>query len=692
MSGGQVTRNGLIGTSISKRVYDQLKLRENALANKGTEPEWQKLYTGKTAWVKLSSSVNIDGSSNEAKNNVLTGRGIIGDSGVNPGYNTSDKLGVRPIPGLTNLSIQSINRFGTLRNAVVEFKVYDVERLSDLEALYMRPGFSILLEWGHTAYKTASGVSTSPKTVDGFFTNTRASKIEEAIRRIEESTEGNYAGLFGYIKNFQWSFNVDGSYNCRIEIISKGELLESIQYAIYPPDKEEDDNDEANLDKNRSPIHRVLYAIKEAIPSEEDSSSNQPAQSTSLLSGIGNTAIANKLLGRTKTIGPFSQESESDDSNQFLSYIQLGALLEVFNIAILPKDSKQVISPFAPNIVSRYVTHPFHFSGNPGVCMLPKNSKAYPKQNGKFVRTTSSYATLLGIPPFNSENVHEIWLNVDYLLTELNNSIDDRTGQSSVFTFLQNVLAGVEGALGDINELDIAYDEEFNVHYIVDRRYVGNVKELRGIRVSGKATTATNLSITSKLSPRLGTLIAISAQNSRSVSDVGIEAENLFKWNEGLVDRIITERIVGAEKTPEITSVQDEDDLEKKVNKEEDPYRKARKKIIKALKRFAKNTYKPSDYTALASSHIFAQKTLLRYNLRTDENKKKPRPGIIPFEISVTLDGISGFKIGETFDIEDDYIFPKRYRGVIAFIITGLEHSIQGNRWTTTIKAQTVTK
>lgn len=690
MSNGQVTRNGLIGTSISKRVYDQLKLRENALANKGTEPKWQKLYTSKTAWVKLSSSVNVDGDGGaKAKSNILTGRGITGDSGVNPGYNTSENLGIRPIPGLTNLSIQSINRFGTLRNAVVEFKVYDVERLSDLESLYMRPGFSILLEWGHTAYKTASGVSTSPKTVDGFFTNTRASVIEKKIRSIEESTEGNYAGLFGYIKNFQWSFNIDGSYNCRIEIISKGELLESIQYAIYPPVEEgAEEGEEANLDKNRSPIHRALYAIKEDIPSAEDSSGTQPAQSAKFLSTVGNIAIANKLIGRTRVIGPFSQE-EGETGDQYLSYIQLGALLEVFNIAVLPKDRKQVISPFAPNIVSRYVTHPFHFSGNPGVCRLPKDSKAYPGLKGTFLRTTNRYTAALGTPPFNSENVHEIWLNVDYLLTELNNTVDDRTGQALVFTFLQNVLAGVEGALGGINELDIAYDEELNVHYIIDRRYIGDVKKLRGIRVSGKATTATNLSITSKLSPRLGTLIAISAQASQQISDVGIEAENLFKWNDGLEDRIITERIVGEEKSPEITSVKDEDALEKEADKQEDPYQKARKKIIKALKRFAENIYKPSDYTALTSSHILVQKTLLRYNIRTN---KKPSPGIIPFELSITLDGISGFKIGETFDIEDHYIFPKRYRGAIAFIITGLEHSIQGNRWTTTIKAQTVTK
>ena len=58
----------------------------------------------------------------------------------------------------------------------------------------------------------------------------------------------------------------------------------------------------------------------------------------------------------------------------------------------------------------------------------------------------------------------------------------------------------------------------------------------------------------------------------------------------------------------------------------------------------------------------------------------------------MTLDGIGGFKIGQVFEIVDPNIFPAKYRGEIAFIITGLEHSIENNRWTTTLKAQTVTK
>jgi muramidase (phage lysozyme) len=53
------------------------------------------------------------------------------------------------------------------------------------------------------------------------------------------------------------------------------------------------------------------------------------------------------------------------------------------------------------------------------------------------------------------------------------------------------------------------------------------------------------------------------------------------------------------------------------------------------------------------------------------------------------MDGISGIKIGQAFRI-NDAIMPAKYNGVVGFIVTGVDHAITGNRWTTTLKAQTM--
>lgn len=54
------------------------------------------------------------------------------------------------------------------------------------------------------------------------------------------------------------------------------------------------------------------------------------------------------------------------------------------------------------------------------------------------------------------------------------------------------------------------------------------------------------------------------------------------------------------------------------------------------------------------------------------------------------MDGIGGVVIGNAFNIPDSAL-PKRYREKkVAYIVTGVNHSIQNNDWTTTIEAQTL--
>lgn len=73
-------------------------------------------------------------------------------------------------------------------------------------------------------------------------------------------------------------------------------------------------------------------------------------------------------------------------------------------------------------------------------------------------------------------------------------------------------------------------------------------------------------------------------------------------------------------------------------------------------------------------------------------SKNKATP-IVPIELSITLDGISGIRIGEQFSIPTN-ILPAAYKTnngkrKINFIVTGLSHSIKDNKWVTTITSQT---
>lgn len=64
-------------------------------------------------------------------------------------------------------------------------------------------------------------------------------------------------------------------------------------------------------------------------------------------------------------------------------------------------------------------------------------------------------------------------------------------------------------------------------------------------------------------------------------------------------------------------------------------------------------------------------------------------PGLIPVQLSITMDGIAGFVIGQVFKIKDiENVLPENYKNY-GFILTAIDHSINAGRWETTVKALT---
>ena len=72
-------------------------------------------------------------------------------------YEHSPEFGFQPMMGITDFKIVTQSAFGTLRKATVTIKAFTPDQLSILETLYFRPGFSMLLEWGNSAYIDKNG-------------------------------------------------------------------------------------------------------------------------------------------------------------------------------------------------------------------------------------------------------------------------------------------------------------------------------------------------------------------------------------------------------------------------------------------------------------------------------------------------------------------------------------------------------
>jgi GH24 family phage-related lysozyme (muramidase) len=245
--------------SLFKEPFDheiagQLNARQKLISKENRSPSDLVYLNSKTAWAQLRSSVDIVGSDSKkvvglALNNVLTG-GVLNPSGGQKSglgsydtsayshqtYNASTQknenniLGIRPMPGITNISIQNKGAYGSLRQATVTFQCWDIKQLDILEQLYMRPGYTVLLEWGWNPYIDNSGKLISQKKEDSKFFSRKDIQLQDylsELRKLSLESNGNYDAMFGYVMNYGWKYRVDGGFDCTTEIISTGELLES---------------------------------------------------------------------------------------------------------------------------------------------------------------------------------------------------------------------------------------------------------------------------------------------------------------------------------------------------------------------------------------------------------------------------------------------------------------------------------
>jgi hypothetical protein len=205
-------------------------------------------FTGTT----ITAATNYTTSNSLAKNWILqagtsvqNGNGIDLRSGLGPngayGLGGTQELGYRPMPGLTSVTIETTGRLGSLRQATINFKVWNMNQLNTIEALYFRLGYSMLLEWGHvqyyrnqntTAVEVPGGEFVSKDIYgidDPFNSNLRKEDIQRKITIKRESTSGNYDGMLGVVTNFTWSFNQDGGYDCVLKLVGLGSIMDSMR-------------------------------------------------------------------------------------------------------------------------------------------------------------------------------------------------------------------------------------------------------------------------------------------------------------------------------------------------------------------------------------------------------------------------------------------------------------------------------
>lgn len=686
--------SSIIGGPLDPDVLKQLEKREELYTTRTGRSNTQLLYlNSKTGWVKLSSSVNSNGSATLAKNNILFGGSFkensttpksgINFNGVssNTAYNKYESMGVRPMPGITEFRIDSKNRFGTLREATVDFQAWSVEQLTDLEQLYLRPGFTVLLEWGHSMYLTNSGrVETMPpSTVENYFTDGKSKeKVIEEIKKYKKESNQNYDAVFGFVKNFLWSYRTDGGYDCKLTIISAGELIESVQVALSPAQSGEKVDGKIGVDKQPEILKTAITNFLEVIqstPNQQQINDNLKEKAPVLYekykkeSGLTFFPVLRTDLSGVEST---SEDSDSKQSKK-LRHIRIGDLLALINVAFLLEDQqgKKLFKFSLEEDKSLFLTFSEHIALDPKIAFLPKKNQ--------FKNSILKYELgredddVVTKGERGDTSILNIYLEINYVLRVLNTVNNQSASQRTVLNFVETLISGLSSTLGEINEFGLHYEEEEFLYYLVDRRLTPNKNNLANslLNITGLKSTVTNISLSSKLSPNIASMIAISAQASNT--DVGQDVENMFRWNQGLEDRIVKERNVIGKETLEI-----------KKNR----VLNSATQLSRGIQEFNRSkNYNVDNIDGLKNVH----KEVMQYLVREETNRTAQAgpAGIIPFDLDITLDGIGGVKIGQAFTLNEG-ILPEKYNGVVGFIITGISHVVQNNKWNTDIKAQTI--
>ena len=679
----------VIGGPLNTEVIAQLNARSKVYSKELRSDKDIEYMNSRTGWVKLTSGVNVGDSDALARKYILIG-GTLGREGTNT-YSLFDQgLGYRPMPGITDVQITSVNRFGLLKEATIRYNCWDVSQLEELERLYMRPGFTALLEWGHSIQvKNNGSYDSTPQTVTKFFEKEIDKQlIYSEIETLKKNSNQNYDAILGFVKNFSWSYRQDGGYDCTTSIISIGELIESMQVALDMKSVLPNYEESQDKSKQEKPtfLQTILRCLKEGLIDE--SLDKECPDFRTKYKEINGEDFPDLNTFLRFPIKMTSNGKEVADSGTWSTYIPLYVFCGIVNVMLL-KDStttnivhintkiKPLKSVDATSTIPmcRFRTFKEHTSADPRICIIgTMSSTSFPFSQNIVDKLQKSRTG-------SSDEILNIYVNVDVLSQAVENLVVDPNAEKrTLFNLFKPVFSEINYAMGDINEFDFHYDDTISTLYIVDRKVQVTPSDLSEIPITGLKSTVTGFNFVTKLSPAVTTMVAISAQAGGA--DCGIEAESLLRWNEGLKSRVIMTRNISGEKKKEESAEEKKTRLEKE-QKERRTY------IEKALTDFyTKEQYVTETFETVKTKYKHYASSYVT-EVESEDNKLAGPAGIIPFEVNIEMDGISGVKIGQAFVIKSK-IMPSQYDGVIGFIVTGIDNKISNNRWTTNLKAQTI--
>lgn len=477
--------------------------------------------------------------------------------------------GFRPMPGITDISIKTLNTYGTIREAEVKIKVWSLDDLDLLNLYYFKLGFTALLEWGHSIWVDNKGtIQTNPRLVsdDDWFRNPPVGglgPIVSIVNKIRKESCGNYDGLVGYITNFSYSLQKNGGYDCTVKILSAGSTIfgESLPtIGTAKTNTEEQGNKEDKV--KDGPLGVILSTLSKAsfykdgkLKENYNSTVTYVGQSDLLpgkdilqsrpyetfprygtsggyvdksgrakhlcfdgLVALGEAGVLESINTGRETKDKFNEHfkvSRLCSQREDLNYIKLRDFLMILGFLLNIKFDLR--TPY------RFVSFDGMVSLNPKIAILIRKGSCGNIGNvGTTLKVddelfTGAAQNYKGVNITEGWNViGNIWINVEYLASIVRELCKD-SEHPTVDKLFSIILGDLDGALGRVTNLGLHRSDENESVAIIDRNLVGDpadpsrTTEKVILPSSGIRSTMSNINVNSDVTKEIASMFSIAA-------------------------------------------------------------------------------------------------------------------------------------------------------------------------------------
>lgn len=322
-------------------------------------------------------------------------------------------------------------------------------------------------------------------------------------------------------------------------------------------------------------------------------------------------------------------------------------------------------------------------------------NNAYKPEQDKLSKTIQN----AGLGFYAGENkgrIMNILLNIEYIV----NKMDSLAGSSDkkevrLDRFLNDILTDVNKSLGGVNEFRVAFLDESYCIQITDEQRLEQPTPST-IDVIGLNSIVQNYSFSSKISPQLASMLVIGAQaGGTSQKQATTDASSVGQWNAYVKDRIMPAKVDstegdeagaagGTQETPAAPASNEDIDIQDATENSPDDQ----------LSRLITGTYCKLKYSEsdIEGARTTLKDKLLELKANLEDTSAAP---MIPLEMSIKMDGISGILVNQMFIIPSARL-PLSYQGSdptktrLGFVVRKVENTIESNRWITSITGQSL--